>query len=82
MVKEFKLHDVVALLEDSPELELKRGDVGTVVEVLEQTDHHPSGYIVEFVDNAGRVYATADFTDVRQLIRLNFGHEVQERDAA
>jgi hypothetical protein len=50
-MEEIKLHDSVALLSDLPEHDLKRGDVGTVVEVFEQTPHHPAGYIVEFVDD-------------------------------
>lgn len=41
---------VVALLVDKPEAGLKRGDVGTVVEVFESNEHHPGGCIVEFVD--------------------------------
>ena len=69
---ELKLHDVVALLEDLPEHGLKRGDVGTVVEVFGETGHHPAGYIVEFVAASGAVYAQADFTDPARLIKLNF----------
>ena len=71
-----KLHDVIALLSDLPEHNLKRGDVGTVVEVYEQTPHHPSGYIVEFVDDlTGAVYASADITDASCLVVLNFRRE-------
>ncbi len=33
---------VVALLADKPEAGLKRGDVGTVVEVFESNEHHPA----------------------------------------
>jgi len=47
------LLDVVALTEDLPELGLRRGQVGTIVEVL-----GPDVFVVEFVDNNGRTYAT------------------------
>jgi hypothetical protein len=78
MADALELHDVVALLEDLPEHELRRGDVGTVVEVFRQNEHHPAGFIVEFLDDAGRVRALADVTDAaRQLIKLhlNFRRE-------
>ena len=45
--------DVVALTEDLPERGLRRGQVGTVVEVLAE-----SVYEVECSDNDGRTYAT------------------------
>ena len=44
--------DVVALTEDLPERGLQRGQVGTVVEVLE-----PGVLEVEFSDDEGRAYA-------------------------
>ena len=50
--RKIKLLDTVALLEDLPERELKRGEVGTVVEVLA-----PDAYEVEFCDDEGRTYA-------------------------
>ncbi len=75
-MEEIKLHDVVALLSDLPEHDLRRGDVGTVVEVFEQNEHHPAGYIVEFVDDvSGAVYATADITDAGRLMVLHFRRE-------
>ena len=46
------LLDVVALTEELPERGLRRGQVGTVVEVLEG-----DVYEVEFSDNDGRTYA-------------------------
>ena len=46
------LYDVVALLEDLPEHDLKRGQVGTVVEAWE-----PGVYEVEFADTDGVTYA-------------------------
>ena len=48
-----KLLDVVALLEDLPTPDLRRGQVGTVVESLA-----PGVFDVEFSDNLGRTYAT------------------------
>ncbi len=47
-----KLLDVVALLEDLPELNLYRGQVGTIVEVYE-----PGIFEVEFSDTNGSAYA-------------------------
>ena len=50
--KKIKLLDTVALLEDLPERGLKRGEVGTVVELLA-----PDVYEVEFCDEEGQTYA-------------------------
>lgn len=44
--------DVVALLTDLPAERLARGQVGTVVEQLDDTT-----YLVEFSDEQGRAYA-------------------------
>lgn len=44
--------DVVALLADLPSEGLARGQVGTVVEMLDQ-----GAVLVEFADNQGRAYA-------------------------
>lgn len=49
--KEPRLLDVVALLSDLPEHDLVRGQVGTVVELLD------GAYEVEFSDDEGRTYA-------------------------
>ena len=54
MEPEVKLLDVVALTEDLPGRELRRGQVGTVVEQLA-----PGVIEVEFSDDEGRTYATA-----------------------
>lgn len=72
MAEALKLHDVVALTEDLLAQGLQRGDVGTVIEVFESNEHHPAGFIVEFVDESGTVYAHADITDAAQLLRLHF----------
>jgi len=50
--RKIKLLDTVALLEDLPERRLKRGEVGTVVEILA-----PDAYEVEFCDDEGQTYA-------------------------
>ena len=62
---------LVALLADKPEAGLKRGDVGTVVEVFESNGHHASGCIVEFVDETGKVLALLDVTDLSEIVPLN-----------
>jgi hypothetical protein len=50
--RKLKLLDTVALLDDFPERKLKRGEVGTIVEVLA-----PEVYEVEFCDEEGQTYA-------------------------
>ncbi|WP_414563768.1 MULTISPECIES: DUF4926 domain-containing protein [unclassified Anabaena] len=47
-----KLLNVVALTEDLPELELYRGQVGTIVD-----EYEPGVFEVEFSDLAGHAYA-------------------------
>lgn len=74
-MKDIKLHDLVALLVDLPEQNLERGDVGTVVDVLEESPHHSAGLIVEFVGEGGRVRGLADVTDDSQVVRLNLRRE-------
>ena len=70
---ELELLSVVALLEDLPESGLRRGQVGTIVEVLS------SGvYEVEFSDDAGRTYACTAVGNDR-LLRLF--HEPAHRAA-
>jgi hypothetical protein len=46
------LLDTVALLEDVPQRKLRKGEVGTVVEILA-----PNVYEVEFCDDEGQTYA-------------------------
>jgi hypothetical protein len=50
--KSIGLLDTVALIEDIPERRISRGEVGTVVEVLER-----DVYEVEFSDDRGETYA-------------------------
>ncbi|MEM9275715.1 MAG: DUF4926 domain-containing protein, partial [Cyanobacteria bacterium P01_F01_bin.143] len=47
-----KLLDIVALIEDLPQLGLYRGQVGTIVE-----EYEPEVFEVEFSDTTGRAYA-------------------------
>ena len=61
----------VALLTDKPEAGLKRGDVSTVVEVLESNEHHSGGCIVEFVNETGEVLALLDVTNLSEILPLN-----------
>ena len=50
--RKIKLLDTIALVEDIPSRKLKRGEVGTIVEILA-----PEVYEVEFCDDEGQSYA-------------------------
>ena len=63
-------NDLVALLVDKPEASLHRGDVGTVTQVFESTADHPAGFIIEFVNESGKVRAETDITDRTQIVKL------------
>lgn len=65
-----RLLDVVALTEDLGGTALKRGQVGTVVELLE-----PDAVEVEFSDDNGRAYATAA-VPASKLIILRYRPEL------
>ena len=58
------MYDVVALLEDIPEKNLRRGEVGTIVEVWK-----PGVYEIEFSGNDGVTYAMAALRE-DQLMKL------------
>ncbi len=60
----FNLLDTVVLERDLPELGLRRGDLGAVVEV-----HEPDGLEVEFVRASGRPQALVELAvrDVRSI---------------
>ena len=74
MMDRIKENDVVALLVDMPEQGLRRGEVGTVIEVFTANEHHSAGYMLEFVDDeTGEVYANAEITDAAQLVKLHRG---------
>ncbi len=66
MNQEIKLLDVVALTEDLPDRKLRRGQVGTVVELLA-----PGVFEVEFTDNDGRTFATLALRE-NQLLLLHY----------
>lgn len=68
-MEEIKLLDVVALLEDVPSERLRRGEVGTVVEMLA-----PEVYEVEFSDDEGRTYAMLPLRR-EQIMLLHFNRE-------
>ena len=63
MSRGIKLLDVVALTEDLPDRKLRRGQVGTVVELLD-----PGVFEVEFTDNDGRAYASLALKESQLLV--------------
>ncbi|MDG2989848.1 DUF4926 domain-containing protein [Candidatus Synechococcus calcipolaris G9] len=63
-----KLLDIVALVQDFPELGLYRGNVGTIVE-----EYEPGVFEVEFSDTTGRAYTIQTLHD-SQLMPLHCGH--------
>ena len=63
--KRIKLLDTVALVDDLPEHKLKRGEIGTVVEILA-----PGIFEVEFCDDEGCTYAELALR-AEQLIALH-----------
>jgi hypothetical protein len=64
VMPELQMLSVVALLEDLPENGLRRGQVGTIVEILA-----PGMYEVEFSDDAGQSYASLALR-ATQLLQL------------
>jgi len=64
-MRELELFSVVALLEDTADRKLLRGQVGTVVERL-----RPGVYEVEFSDDEGRTYASLAL-HADQLLQLH-----------
>lgn len=71
-MQQLKPFDIVALLIDVPDMGLRRGDVGTIVEVFDSTEHHPSGYLIEFVNQQGETLAELSVTDPEIIIQLHF----------
>jgi hypothetical protein len=70
-MEDIKLLDVVALLEDVPAEKLRRGEVGTVVEVFPDKPDLPKAFLVEFSDDTGMAYAFATLRP-DQLMKLYF----------
>ena len=66
--KEINLLDTVALLEDLPQRDLIRGEVGTIVELLA-----PDVYEVEFCDDDGQTYAELALRSEQLIVLHNQG---------
>jgi hypothetical protein len=65
-------NDVVALLVDLPDSDLRRGDMGTVVHVFDSTNDHPAGLMIEFSEESGRTRALIDVVDLSMIVKLRF----------
>ncbi|HEY9814906.1 MAG TPA: DUF4926 domain-containing protein [Candidatus Obscuribacterales bacterium] len=61
-----KLLDAVALIQDIPDLNLHKGQVGTIVEIYE-----PGVFEVEFIDLNGKTYALETLS-AQQLMQLYY----------
>ncbi|TVP65309.1 MAG: DUF4926 domain-containing protein [Leptolyngbya sp. LCM1.Bin17] len=61
-----KLLDIVALIQNLPNLGLYQGQVGTIIEVYE-----PTVFEVEFVDLNGKTYAV-ETLHANQLMQLHY----------
>lgn len=72
MKKEINLFDTVALLEDLPQRNLQRGEVGAVVELLA-----PDVYEVEFCDDEGRTYAMFALRGEQLVVLHNQGERLK-----
>jgi hypothetical protein len=70
-----KLLDIVALLQDLPELGLYRGNVGTIVE-----EYEPGVYEVEFSETSGKAYAI-ETLQANQLMPL-YHHPIEPKKIA
>ncbi len=60
----FKLFDVIALIEDIPEHHLRRGQVGTIVEIFEGG----KAFEVEFSDQTGRTYESIGIEPSKMMV--------------
>ncbi len=69
---EVKVFDLVALLVDVPESGLRRGDVGTVIDIFEGNEHHPPGCLVEFTTDNGETQEELAITDPAKIMQLRF----------
>jgi Domain of unknown function (DUF4926) len=63
-------NDVVVLLVEKPDVGLHRGDVGAVIEIFQSNSNHPSGFMVEFVNERGNVQGQVDITDLNEIVKL------------
>ena len=69
-VEDIRILDEVALLVDKPLDKLRRGDVGTVVEVSWSEQRQSREYIVEFVDPKGRLIASLYVTEPNEIMAI------------
>jgi uncharacterized protein DUF4926 len=69
-VEDIRILDEVALLVDKPLDKLRRGDVGTVVEVSWSEQRQAREYIVEFVDPKGRLIASLYVTEPNEIMAI------------
>jgi hypothetical protein len=67
-----RLLDTVALLDDLPDRNLKRGEVGTVVEILA-----PDAYEVEFCNDEGQTYARFALRSNQLIVLHNQGETLK-----
>lgn len=75
LMTDIKLFDTIALLEDIPDENLRRGNVGAIVHI------HNDGeaFEVEFVDNSGHTYGLLPLTPDQFVV---LSHEALEKIAA
>ncbi len=69
MKNKVKVLDAFALLNDIPLEGLSRGDVGTIVEILDE-----SYYLAEFCDNQGRTHKMIEL-NADMIMKLNCAFE-------
>ncbi len=62
-----KLLDIVALLENLPELNLYRGQIGTIVE-----EYESGVFEVEFSDNQGKAYAIETLKEDQLMVLYHY----------
>ena len=70
--QKIKVLDTVALIQDIPSRKLRRGEVGTVVEVLA-----PDVFEVEFCDDEGQTYAELAIRGSQLIPLHNQGDSLQ-----
>lgn len=63
-MENFKLFDIIALTIDLPEHDLRRGQVGTIVEILAKG----KAFEVEFSDSSGRTFESIGIKPEQMMI--------------
>jgi hypothetical protein len=66
-MEDFKLFDIVALTDDLPEHNLRRGQVGTIVEILA----NGNAFEIEFSDRDGRTFESVGL-EPAQIMLLHY----------